>query len=287
MIAVVNYANESYKGTQHYCTTSAYKYGADVVYEYGPNDIDEGFYNKNKHILDQKRGGGYWLWKPYVICKVLDKISYGDYIFYADSGSYFVNDIIPLIKCMEKHEDDIISFSLPFIEKQWTKKEIFCFFDCVGDKEISETCQRIATFIVLKKTERTVRIMKRYLEAAESSDLITDKLDSNIQESDFIENRHDQSIFSVLAKLENIPVYKDPSEYGIQPELLSQAYERAIFKEVSYKYGDYKQILVLHRKKNVTAYVKAMSFIRSKFPWKIYRIILNVQNMVAKLVGRK
>lgn len=287
MIAVVNYANDPYKGTQHYCTASAYKYGADVVYEYGPSDIDNAFYKKNKYILDQKRGGGYWLWKPYVICKVLDKIGYGDYLFYVDSGSYFVNDINPLIQCMEKHEDDIISFSLPFIEKQWTKKEIFCFFDCVDDREILETCQRIATFIVLRKTERTVKIMKRYLEAAETSELITDSLDIDIQDKNFIENRHDQSIFSVLAKIENIPVYKDPSEYGRQPELLSQSYNNAIFKEVSYDHGDYKQILVLHRKKNVTAYVRAMSFIRSEFPWKMYRFLLNIQNMVAKLVRRK
>lgn len=37
---------------------------------------------------------------------------------------------------MENNGDDIISFELPFIERQWTKKEIFNYFKCDQDKSI-------------------------------------------------------------------------------------------------------------------------------------------------------
>ena len=47
MIVAINYANDPYKKTQKYCTHSAYKYGVDKVFEYGPKDIDIDFYKKN------------------------------------------------------------------------------------------------------------------------------------------------------------------------------------------------------------------------------------------------
>ena len=36
-----------------------------IIFE--KNDIDNDFINKNKSILNCNRGGGYWLWKPYII----------------------------------------------------------------------------------------------------------------------------------------------------------------------------------------------------------------------------
>lgn len=285
MVVVVNYANELYKQTQKYCSKSAYKNGVDKVYEYGPEDIDSNFYQTNEKILKEKRGGGYWLWKPYFICKTLDKIQYGDYLIYVDSGSYFIKNVECLIRCMEKNSDDMISFPIPFIERQWTKKEILQYFRCENDEAILNSCQRIATFIVLKKTEETCRIMNEYLNIAQTNSLITDELDKGIQDPMFIENRHDQSIFSIIAKINKIPIYKDPSEYGKQPQLLSETYTNAIFKDVWFEHGDYKQLLVLHRKKKVNIYVRGMSFVRSKCPWKMYRFILKVQNKIKKLKG--
>ena len=91
----------------------------------------------------------------------------------------------------------------------------------------------------------------------------------------------------MLAKIENVPVYKDPSEYGVQPQLLSESYPKAIFKEVCYEHGNYNQILVLHRKKKVTAHVRLMSFIRSKFSWKIYRKLLKYQKVVLEILKGK
>lgn len=284
MIVAANYANTPYKKTQEYCTRSAYSHGIDKVFEYGPEDIDSVFWNCNRKILEQKRGGGYWLWKPYIIDKTLKEIDYGDYLFYIDSGSYFIRNANSLVECMEKNADDIVTFAVPFIERQWTKREIFKYFDCESDESIVESCQRIATFIILKKTLRTVKIIEQYLAVAQKENLITDELDKAIQYDDFIENRHDQSLFSIIAKRENIPVYKDPSEYGVQPKLLSQSYKDALFKDVQYAKGSYKQILVLHRKKKVTLYVRIMSFVRRKVNWRIYRSILKVQSYMIKLL---
>lgn len=285
MIAVVNYADLAYKGTQNYCTKTAYKFGADQVFEYGPEDIDSVFRVKYKNILSQKRGGGYWLWKPYIINKALDLLNDGDFLLYVDSGCYFIDKISIITNYMEAQNEDIISFAVPFIEKQWTKKEIFEYFNCIDCSDIVDTCQRIATFIFMKKTKRSVSVIEKFLDVATTSNLITDELDIMKQDDSFIENRHDQSIFSVIAKRENIPIYKDPSEYGKQQELLSQSYEKAEFVKQSYP-GNYPQLIVLHRKRNVNVYVKIMGYIRSNASWKFYRTILTVQRYIRKLVSK-
>jgi hypothetical protein len=36
------------------------------------------YYKKNKFILDQERGGGFWCWKPYVIYETLNKLNNND-----------------------------------------------------------------------------------------------------------------------------------------------------------------------------------------------------------------
>jgi hypothetical protein len=64
----------------------------DVHHVFGPSDISEYFYKKNQIILDQNRGAGYWLWKPYFIYETLKKINDGDIIFYVDAGNIFINN---------------------------------------------------------------------------------------------------------------------------------------------------------------------------------------------------
>ncbi|MWB94513.1 hypothetical protein GON26_09065 [Flavobacterium sp. GA093] len=121
-IVLVNYADKNYTKSQKINTKSAIKIGCfEEVISFSPNDIDECFYNKNKNILDKKRGNGYWLWKPYFIKKALQNIKEGELLFYCDSGSYFLNSINELLESTEKNQD-IIPFELQQIEKNGQKE---------------------------------------------------------------------------------------------------------------------------------------------------------------------
>ena len=42
------------------------------------------FYEDNFHILQAKKGLGYWLWKPYIILQELLKLDNGDVLVYSD-----------------------------------------------------------------------------------------------------------------------------------------------------------------------------------------------------------
>jgi hypothetical protein len=48
--------------------------GFDTAKIYTMNDIDDYFKAKNADILNQPRGSGYWIWKPYIILKKLLEI---------------------------------------------------------------------------------------------------------------------------------------------------------------------------------------------------------------------
>ena len=70
--------------------------------------LDPAFVRKNAHIFTQKTGGGYWLWKPWVIAETLRKIPEGDILIYADTGFVLKKDITKLVE--ELTEQDILVF---------------------------------------------------------------------------------------------------------------------------------------------------------------------------------
>lgn len=273
MKIVINYADVRYRKAQHYNTKSAYKYGgADKVIEYSPDDIDKDFRKKYAYILNQERGGGYWLWKPYVIKKTLQEIKDGDYIFYVDSGSYFIESMDKLIEQMEKDHLWLMSYSLPFMEINYTKRDILETFGVWNDRNLLGK-QRLATFILIKKTEKSMKFMDEYLQYATMDELITDAPSIHQPEDvRFIENRHDQSIYSLLCKKYNIPDYRDPSEYGIHPELY-HLYDNWENDYQSLMSSEYPQIMVSHRKKNPNRLVRCEAWLRRNLPFFLYKKI--------------
>ena len=93
MNILVNFADEKYRKVRSVNSwTGSYIAGMDVVKEYDLNDIDSEFKKKYTNIFSFQRGCGLWLWKPYLVNKVIKESNDGDYIFYCDSGSFFIRN---------------------------------------------------------------------------------------------------------------------------------------------------------------------------------------------------
>jgi hypothetical protein len=90
---LINYANKGFYKSQKMNSISGISAGFDSVIQYREKDIDDKFAKKNYKILDQIRGAGYWLWKPYFIYETFKKTNDGDIIFYSDSGAKFIKII--------------------------------------------------------------------------------------------------------------------------------------------------------------------------------------------------
>ena len=214
----INYADKAFVKQQNFSLRRAKEVGNfDKIIGYSQLDIDETFYHSNRHILEQKRGGGYWLWKPYFIYKTLQEMNDNDYLFYSDSGAFFLKSVDLLINELEKYNQDIMGFELPLIEKQWTKQELFNNLNCDSDNT-KESNQIMASFHLIRKTTFSLNFYKQYLEYSCNEINITDKYDAKTtQDVSYIDHRHDQSIFSLLYKKYNLKVFKDPSQLGKYP----------------------------------------------------------------------
>ena len=215
MIYAINYANSSFKKKQKINSFSAKYVGkVDKVISYSNSDIDSSFYKLNEKILSVPRGNGLWLWKPYIIHKTLLNLNDGDYLIYTDSGTIYYRNVRGLIKQLEAAKQELMLFDLSCIEVNWTKQAIFDYLQC-NHENYKFSNHRMATILVLKKTEKVINFIAEWLETASKYELISNETDDTHSESPFlIENKHDQSILSMISKKLNIRAFSDPTDFG-------------------------------------------------------------------------
>lgn len=160
-----------------------------------PDEIIE-LANKNA------RGYGYWIWKHFIITTELNKLNDNDILLYIDGRSYFhkYNKINWLDYFIENIDWDVAVWQMsPFFEYQFTIKEILDHFQLPLSDQISY--QFASGLILLRKNNKTARLIKQWQDFSSENYLMTTDHFNHLQlDTRFIENRHDQSVFSVLIK---------------------------------------------------------------------------------------
>lgn len=167
---------------------------------------------RNHLKSNQKKGFGYWLWKP-ALLKWADQKWPEKQILYVDSGFHIdlkenlASDFSNFLK---------ISFELGGIafeqiglqEECWTKKEIFDFFKCTSEDKVKN--QLYAGFILMSPGRTRTFLVNEFYDLTKFRNgcLFDDNLDSN-QSNNLIETRHDQSIFSILWRKYKLPTTPD------------------------------------------------------------------------------
>lgn len=248
-VILLNYADEKFVKAQNFCSKTGKIIGhCTKVISYSPKDIDQKFRCENKQILDTKRGAGLWLWKPYFINKALKQIDSGDYLFYCDSGAFFIRSVKEIIKSMDQ---DIWVSELPLIEEQWTKPSCFTKME-LNEEKYKKTNQIQASFLCIRKTEYAEAFVKKWLELCCDYSLIAPEANENYENDEkpaFIAHREDQSILSLLCKKEGIRPHKDPTQFGRYPEGYKQPHY--LFRVTDHNNDKYKPILIHHRLSNI------------------------------------
>ncbi|UZJ79341.1 hypothetical protein [Fictibacillus sp. KU28468] len=249
MKILINYADENYKNEQKRNSYTGIKNGGfDKVIEFSPEKLDQDFLEQHSSFIsNNKRGGGYWIWKPFIILKTLKEVAdFGDFIFYCDSGSMFINTIDYLIVELEKSHQDIFLTEIPLIEYQWTKYECFKKLNCLDNKYLYSN-QVQSGFILIKKTKSSIEFFEKYISVCVDYSNINDDWNKDINR-DLIDHRHDQSILSLLAKKASLELFRDISQYGTRPwQYINPNLDFNIKK---YRNSNYPQIVNLYRKDN-------------------------------------
>ena len=107
----------------------------------------------------------------------------------------------------------IIAFQMAHIEKHYTTKQIFDYFNVFERKDITDTGQHMGGIRIMKNNQETRSIIQLEYDTYKANKLLVTDCYNNSQEPYFIDNRHEQSIFSVITKLNNnVMVLKDETD---------------------------------------------------------------------------
>ena len=211
-VYLISYADGKFKKQQDRLNDSAKKFGINYFISYNREYLKSlNFYKKYKHILDQSKGSGYWLWKPFFIYKTLSTIAEGDYLIYADAGAVFVNSPLPLLK--RAKGEDIVLFSNGEENRKWNKRDCMIRMGC-NDYKAAFAHQVTAGFQIYKNTKKSREFVKEWLRYCCKPGLIEDSLNKEKEDKMFKEHRHDQAILTNVAIKHNIYLYRDPSQGG-------------------------------------------------------------------------
>lgn len=214
---LINYANAGYVNAQIKNSKTALEVGGfDYSINYGFNSLSEEFKKKHEMHFSQKRGAGYWVWKPPIMLDALSKINQGDILMYSDSGCHFINNMSPIFNRLEETKNKVLVFNLSQIEKDWNKRDCFITLGC-DTPEYTDTKQFMGTFFMCKKNEFAEYIIRKWSEILSDFHMIADESISPSKAKNydsFKEHRHDQSILSLICKLNKVEFMEDITEWG-------------------------------------------------------------------------
>jgi hypothetical protein len=192
----ISYANHNFRMAGERIQREANEMGIfSQVKIYNENDIDSQFKESLKDILSRNRGGGYWLWKPYIVNDMLSKVKENvqrlkesiDMVGPSTGKSVFAMRLLG-------HPENV-----------WTSQPIFDYFNVDKGDEAYSSVQIVTGVHIYRKCEQSVNMVKKWLDVAiNRPDLFTDDHNAETKKVNptFNENRHDQSIFSVILKTE-------------------------------------------------------------------------------------
>lgn len=241
MIHFLTYSNDNMTTSRRRCAESAGKYGAGIVHEFSRADIDPGFYATNKAILDSQfcESGtrpcdGYWLWKSYLINKVMNEAQDGDYVVYVDAGCEI---IAPLQAIIDVMDEDLFLFTNGMQHIHWCKADIIKAIMHVDMIDVSYT-QVQASMIFIRVNNKTRNFIKEWLLFCQLPGLIDDSPSVLPNHPEFANNRYDQAILSTLAIREKLTLHWWPDSKW--------------FLNQRYRWPDdtYPAIVSHHRKRN-------------------------------------
>jgi hypothetical protein len=180
----------------------------------GPENLNDEFKNTYKNILNQPRGAGYWIWRSLIIQNLLDKIKENEYILYLDAGCKLNSEgkrrFFEYLNILDNSNYGILSFAMSgnygpgtfCRERDWTVREIFQYFNIEKDSKIAKSAQLLGGVFIIKKNNHSKYFINLMLQAIKNNpEMFTDKYNDNNQEHYFNDNRHDQSVSSILRKI--------------------------------------------------------------------------------------
>ena len=211
-IHLVTFATKDYLTSAFLLRKTALNNGFDYVHLYTEDNITD-FIKDNPDLFKHKRGFGLWCWKPYVILETLKKVPDGDLVFYLDSAIKVLKNMSPLFKSIKENNNCFYlvgtngNKDTHYYVKDYTKEEVLKELNVLNNEHILNSGQISAGLHGHINNSKTFNIISEWLNLCTQEKLMTD-------EGCKINNRHDQSILTILVYKYNLYITHDISQYG-------------------------------------------------------------------------
>ena len=175
------------------------------------------FFAENEvFIKNHPKGLGLWVWKPAILSYLIENLDDDEMVLFLDSGCQInsthesrirFNEYLE--KCQERElllmqlNNESFGFKNT-TEIAWTKSTALDLLDPFSVHRNSNQIQSGIIFAV--KSEKSKRVASKWLDLclASNHSLLIDPDDGEVQTSDFIQHRWEQSILSLILKSEGI-----------------------------------------------------------------------------------
>lgn len=176
-----------------------------------PADLPKSFCaDFGDYLSESVRGYGYWSWKPTIILETLAQMKENEVLLYVDSGCRLnlggKSRFEEYLDLLDEHESGILMTQLDCPEYLWTKGDVYDFFGVRDSPAITHTGQLQAGIILVRNCVSARQILSIWKEVIASQwSLIDDSPSKSPNFPGFVENRHDQSLISIIGKQNNVP----------------------------------------------------------------------------------
>ena len=222
----------------------------DKIIIYTPDDLP--IHIKANPLMNYKKGGGYWIWKPYIIWKTLQDYP-NSIVIYIDAGCTISKseEWDYYIKVIKENDTILFQYRNNYDYRwdkmwpnattkiiNWTKLNTQKYFDQLINDQNWHHFDKIMGGFIICKNSRNEFISQWLNITLFKSELIVDPIGNEIgnQKEDFIEHRHDQSIITPLAyyfskRVNNIKILLETSESKIGTPAIQANRLRTLIEE--------------------------------------------------------
>jgi hypothetical protein len=164
---------------------------------------------QNPEITKQRRGAGYWLWKPYILLDTIDSVEEDTIIIYTDAGQRYIADPSPLVALATKK--DVVLFHSDNPQRIWTKRD--CFVLMQADvPQYWDARQLDASIQIYRAGAKARGFLLELQNLMRDPRILCDGPNTcglpNFE--GFRDHRHDQSITTILAMKRGIETFRSP-----------------------------------------------------------------------------
>ena len=208
---LLSYANAAFGRALNALTAEAGAFPFAAVYALREADLaaTEFWPAHGDFVRAHPRGGGYWLWKPFLVQRLLATLADGDVLVYADAGCALDAAKLPrfaeYVAATAAHPSGVLAFEMPHPQRVWTKAAAAAAVAARGPVDL-DAGQVAATSFMLRASPETRRLVADWYALCADYRLLDDSPSRTAdgvalpEDPAFREHRHDQALWSLLVR---------------------------------------------------------------------------------------